>query len=510
MLGLGLVVCWGCVGCKVGPDYTPPQPPAPDAWHVELINGLEAGPREASGWWESFGDEKLNHLILLAEGRNHNLQIAVSRIEEARAKYGAAAADLWPGATVGGLIQRRRVPQRQLVSEIVPNSDYIASLDIDWEIDLFGRIRRSIESAEAEVQATIEDWRDVLVLIRAEVASSYIAARALQLEADILRQSIRFNRETLDLVTQKYEAGVANDLQLARARADLGAVESKLPGVETDIAMSINRISVLIGEPPGQLRVGLSGPGRLPSPPARIAVGIPADVVRQRPDIRAAERRLASKTAAIGVATANLYPRFRLNGWIGFESTSFNGWFDGDNWTGGLGPSMIWPAFSGGKLLEGVNIADQQTRQALLKYEQTVLSAFEEVENALIAYANSVAAKRLLEETVYEYERVVALSSQRYAAGTEDLESLLLSQRLLLNAREALVKAEGQSAVDVVTLYRSLGGDWQTPPEPTPEAGRDHDDTGDEPDEAPDDATGNTGLSMLSVSEEGVTERRQP
>lgn len=452
----------------VGPDYKPPEPQAPDQWHVTLTEGLSEEHREPSAWWQAFGDEQLDELILQAETKNLHLRTAASRIELARAQHGIAAADLYPSLNAGGrVIWHHRADDRR-VSDILPDNNYIAALDMSWEIDLFGRVRRSMQAAEANVQASVEDWRDVLVTIRAEVAQSYIAVRANQEEARLLREGIRTQRETLELVTQKYEAGVATDLELARAQASLDEVESRLPEVETRIARSINRISVLIGEAPGPLREKLGEPGPLPAPPADIAVGIPADVIRQRPDIRAAERHLASETALIGVAVANLYPRLKINGAIGFESTSFSQWFEGDNWSGGIGPVVSWPLFDGGAVLANIRATDLEAQQALFAYELRVLHAFEEVENVLIAYSNTLLTQRHLQQLVAAHERVVALSSQRFDAGVEDAEELLRAQRALLDAQLSLARADSNAAGNVVSLYKALGGDWQMPPGPEP------------------------------------------
>lgn len=455
----------------VGPNYKPPKadaPGTPDAWHAALIDGLDADPLAVSPWWQAFGDPQLDELIFLAEQRNLRLRTAASRIDLARAKYGIAAGDLLPVIDGIGLAHWTRRGRDGFVSEIVPNSDYVAALDMSWEIDVWGKVRRSMQSADAEVEESIELWRDLLVTIRAEIATSYIVVRTLQDELRMLRQSIAFRRDALVLTEQKYEAGTATDLELAQAVAALNAVESRIPGVETDIAKAINRISVLIAEAPGPLRDRLETPGPIPAPPPRIAVGIPADVIRQRPDIRAAERRIAAQSAQIGVATANLLPQFKINGAIGYEALSFDNWFNGNNWSGGIGPSVVWPIFTGGRILNDIDAADLRTQQAVLEYEQTVLTAFEEVENVLIGYVNAITTREHLRETVVAYERVVALSSQRYEAGVENLEDLLESQRLLLKAQEEYVKADGEVVTQVVGLYKALGGDWQLPPGPEP------------------------------------------
>jgi NodT family efflux transporter outer membrane factor (OMF) lipoprotein len=454
-------------GCKVGPNYVRPDMPVPDAWHVDLVAGLNDEPAGVSPWWRAFGDEDLDELITLAGARNLDLQTAASRITEARAQYGIAAADLYPQVMAFGLISWNHRADK-LVSDIIPNSAYVAALDMSWEVDLFGRVRRATEAAKADVGMMVEDWRDLLVTIRAEVAGSYISLRALQLEASILRRTIRAQSESLEVTTQRYEGGIADDLELSRAQASLADLESQLPGIQTRIARAINRISVLIGEAPGPLRDRLGAPERIPSPPGRFAVGIPADVVRRRPDIRAAERALAASTARIGVATANLYPRFRISGQIGFESSTFTNWFDAQNWSGGIGPQLSWPLFEGGKVISGIRVADAQAEQALLNYEQTVLKAFEEVENALIAHVELLASQFLLTQTVASRARIVTLTEQRYDAGVDNLQTVLEAQRSLLDSQIELARSTGEVSNNAVSIYKAIGGDWELWPGPEP------------------------------------------
>ncbi|MEM9251362.1 MAG: efflux transporter outer membrane subunit [Planctomycetota bacterium] len=457
-------------GCMVGPDYEPPMVATPDAWHAELIDGLDDEAVEPSPWWQAFNDPILDELIVLAQQRNLRLRTAAYRIDIARAQFGFAAADLMPGIVANGQAQwQRRNDESRIASEIIPDSEFVAALDMDWEIDVWGRVRRSMESAKAEIEASVEMWRDLLVTIRAEVALSYLAVRTLQEELRVLQASIALRRESLEVTRQQYDAGVATDMQVAEAVASLSSAEAQVPALLTDIAQSINRLSVLIGEPPGPLRDRLEVPAPLPAPPVRIAVGIPADVLRQRPDIRAAERRIAVESAQIGANVANLYPQFSINGSIGFESTSFNQWFDAKSFIAGIGPQVVWPIFSGGKILSGIEMADLETREAVASYELTVLSAYEEVENVLIAYANALATRESLRLAAESYEVVVEQSTQLYDAGVEDLDRLIYAQQLMLQSQEAYVQADGEVVAQVVNLYKALGGDWQLAPGPTPE-----------------------------------------
>lgn len=459
---VGIALVTALTACKVGPDYEAPELDTPDTWSVDLSDGETDQTIEPAAWWESFGDDKLDELIALADERNLELRVAASRIVEARAKYGIASADLYPHLSAGALMHwTERPDDDSRISDILPNNNNVAALDMSWELDLFGRVRRGMEAAEADIGATIEDWRQILVTMRAEVASSYIAVRALQREQAILEQDLAYQREMLQLVQRKYDAGTTAEIDLARAQAAVDDLESKLPGIKSKIATSINRMSVIIAEPPGPLRDKLGAPQSVPEPPATIAVGIPADIVRRRPDIRAAERRLAANTARVGVATANLYPRLSIIGSVGFESTSFSEWFDAKNFAAGVGPRFVWPIFSGGAIRAQIEMTDQQTEQALLSYERTVLHAFSEVENALINYVESLAAQRYLEQTVQSRQRIVDLSERRYDAGVDDLETLLDARRRLLGAQRELSMVTGEVATNAVSIYKAIGGGWE-------------------------------------------------
>jgi NodT family efflux transporter outer membrane factor (OMF) lipoprotein len=340
-------------------------------------------------------------------------------------------------------------------------------LDLGWEVDLWGRVRRSMQAAKADVAATIEDWRDVLVTIRAEVAQSYISVRSFQLQIASLNSTIKTQAATLKLIQDQYDAGVTNDLYLAQAQASLAEIEAQLPSLVESLAESINRLSVLIGESPGPLRARLSVPEPVPQAPNEIGVGIPADLIRRRPDIRTAERTLAIYTAQVGVAEAALFPTLQITGTGGFSSTQFSQWFDSSSLGGLLGIQVTWPFFTAGRLQALVKVANEQTLQALYNYEQTVLTAIEEVENALIGYAQTLRERQQLRRVVVAYQRVVKLAKERYTSGADDLQTLLDAQRYLSQAEQTLAQVEGQVSANVVILYKALGGAWEVVPKGT-------------------------------------------
>ena len=460
----------------VGPDYEKPQLVMPDSWHMKLVDGLEnAGSTNPGAWWIAFNDPILVELVRLAEQRNLDLRSAVSSIREARDQYGIAAADLFPNVTLdtsadytGG---SQRTPELEVVGGL-PQIDYSdqaynMGLDLGWEVDLWGKVRRSMQSAQADVAMSIEDWRDVLITVRAEVAQSYIATRSFQLQIASLGKTIETQQETLRLIQEQYDAGVTDEIFVAQAQANLADLMAQMPALEESLAQSINRLSVLIGEAPGPLRTRLAQVEPVPQPPDRIGVGIPADIIRRRPDIRAAERALASATAQVGVAEAALFPALQITGTGGFSSSQFSQWFDSSSLGGLIGIQVSWPFFTAGRLQAVVRVANEQTLQALYSYEQTVLNAIEDVENALIAYVQTLRERQQLRVTVVAYQRVVNLATERYTRGADDLQTLLDAQRYLSQAQQTLAQVEGQVSSNVVVLYKALGGAWEVVPEGT-------------------------------------------
>ncbi|MBQ72588.1 MAG: hypothetical protein CMJ67_06740 [Planctomycetaceae bacterium] len=461
----GLLAAGLSTGCMVGPDPTPPSLIVPDAWHAELIDGLEQGTDGPNAWWTSFDDPVLSELIAIAEARNLDLRIAESRIREARSLYGIAAADLFPTATVDGQGLWSDKGSSTSAGLPAPKRFYSANMDLAWEPDIWGRVRRGMQAAQYTVLETIENRRDALVSIRAEVARSYLEARSYQGQAKSLAGDLATRIETVQLVEARYREGTATELDLAQAQAQADSTAAQLPILESDFATAVNRISVLIGESAGPLQDRMLATFRpeqpVPQTQDTIAVGIPADTIRHRPDIRAAERAVMSAAAQIGVAEAALYPSLRFTGSGGFTNTQLQDWFTRGNLQGIFGIEFSWPIFTAGRLRDQVDVRTEQAEQALLTYERTVLEAVAEVETNLAAYAYSMESRRRLRETVASYENAVNLAMQRFKAGVDDLQTLLTAERGVLEARQQLALIEGQVASNVVGIYKALGGAWE-------------------------------------------------
>jgi NodT family efflux transporter outer membrane factor (OMF) lipoprotein len=329
-----------------------------------------------------------------------------------------------------------------------------------WEIDAFGRIRRQVESADATTQASIESYRDVLVSLYAETALAYIAVRTAQERLRIAHANVDGQEDTLQLTKDRFAAGLVSALDVAQAESNLANTYSLIPTLERDLDQGLNRLAVLLGEHPGSLHDEIGPTAPLPEEPQDVATGLPTDLLRQRPDVRQAERQLAAQTAQIGVATADLYPSFGLSGFLGLEATSGGDLLDGDSVSWNVGLPIRWNIFSGGRIRSQIRAEEARTNQLLANYERTVLLALEESENAMVAYEKEVQRRARLEDSVAATQRSLNLVLTQYTAGLTDFQNVLDTQRTLLLREDELAVAEGIVIANLVRLYRALGGGW--------------------------------------------------
>ena len=448
-------------GCAVGPDFIRPEPPMPDAWHQKLTSGSATDEAHLQAWWERFNDPVLNNLIERAAAGNLDLVIALERINEARSRLGIAAGERFPDINGGGDVTRARLGE-----DFPPPSfdnkrtDYYYSTGFDafWEIDLWGRIRRQVEATEQNMYASIENYRDVMVTLYAEVALNYIELRTLQARLHYSEANTALQRKTLQLTEDRLKAEIAPELDVEQAKLNLFRTESNIPLYKQAIVTTINRLGVLLGEHPQNLHAEMATPAAIPVPPPSLTVGIPADILRQRPDIRSAERTLASQTARIGVATADLYPTFSLLGSMGFEAT--NDLFDSTNRYWSFGPQFNWNIFDGGRVRSRIQSADARTMQALAGYEQTVLLALEEVENAMVAFEQERSRRAILDQSVSAAQNSTDLVRTLYITGLTDFQRLLDMERDLSEQQDSLAASRGTVSRNLVRLYKALGGGW--------------------------------------------------
>jgi len=455
-------------GCTVGPDYGRPSHPVPSDW-TEKGTGLDPATSRVTSqtaavaeWWKAFRDDELTSIVERAAKSNLDLKLAAARVREARGLRGVSAGALLP--SVGGVADY----SRNRGSENVPipgagrqSNFYQAGFDASWEIDVFGGVRRGIEAADAEVEASVEAQRDVLVTLLAEVARNYIEVRGLQGQLTIARQNLDAQKKTLELTQARLQAGRAAELDVVRAQAQVSNTASQIPILESQRIQATHRLGVLIGLEPGSLREELLKTAAIPAPPPEVPVGLPSDLLRRRPDLRRAERELAAATARIGVATAELYPKFSLTGFFALDSVTASDFAKWGSRAWSVGPTIQWSIFQGGRIRARIEVENARQEQAAIVYERSILIALQEVEDALIAYAKEQAHRAELSESVKANEKAVDLATQRYTQGRVDLLSVLDAQRSLYASQDAFVRSERRISEHLVALYKALGGGWE-------------------------------------------------
>jgi outer membrane protein, multidrug efflux system len=461
-------------GCSVGPNYQKPNFPAPASWNEALINGVDARAADLSEWWTTFNDPLLNSLVQRAVRSNLDLRLAEARIREARAARAVTASGQWPRVDVSGSYSRNRSSENAVGSRgqgavAVPRAGaeleqnfYNSGFDAVWEIDVFGGVRRSVEAADATLDASVEDRRDTLVTLLGDVARNYIDVRGLQKRILVARANLKGQQDTLDLTRVRFQAGLASDLDVAQAEGQLNSTAAEIPTLESLLKEASHRLDVLLGSPPGALWDELAKESPIPALPPEVLVGLPSELLRRRPDIRRAERQLAAATAQIGVATAELFPKFSLVGAGGLQSISASDWFSGPSRFWSIGPTVRWPIFDAGRIRADIAVRNAQQEQALTNYEKTILTAFEEVENALVSYAREQARNRSLREAVAANRRAVEMSNELYVRGLVDFLNVLENQRSLFASESDLAQSEARMTTNLVALYKALGGGWET------------------------------------------------
>ncbi|MCD4763927.1 MAG: efflux transporter outer membrane subunit, partial [Desulfobacterales bacterium] len=435
---------------------------APIKWHTELAGGLtteELQPETLAQWWGTLNDPELESLVERAVKGNLDLKNARARIREARALRGIRRADLFPTLDAGGSATKSRSSENSGTGKEIKL--YSAGFDAGWELDIFGGTRRAIEAAQADLEATQEDLHDVLVSLLAEVALNYVEVRTYQTRLAVTEANIKSQEETYELNRSRYHAGIIDDLAVQQSLYNLENIRSHIPTLQTGLAAAKNRLAVLLGKKPGEVHQELAEKKPIPMLPVTVAVGIPAETLRHRPDIRRAERNLAAQTARIGVATADLYPKFRLMGTIGLESISTGDFLESASRTWSIGPGISWNIFHGGAIRQNIKVRSALQEQALIQYESAVLKALEEVENVLVAYAKEQRRRESLAKATNAANRAVLLARDQYQAGLVDFNNVLIAQRSLLSFQNELAQSEGAVVSNLVRLYKALGGGWK-------------------------------------------------
>ena len=457
-------------GCSVGPDYKEPALAVPAAWTEAQQKGVDTRPAELTHWWTAFEDPMLNSLVDRAVRSNLDLRVAEARIREARASRAVVASGAWPTVDTSGSYTRSRSSENALnipsqgggASGIkLERNLFNAGFDANWEIDVFGGVRRSVEAADAIIEATEYSRRDILVSLLGDVARNYIDLRGAQRRLAVARANLQTQQDSLDLTRVRFNAGLASDLDVARAEAQLNSTASQVPTLESLMKQSAYSLDLLLGLSPGALWKELESEVAIPNLPAEVLVGLPSDLLRRRPDIRIAERQLAAATAQIGSVVADLFPKFSLTGAAGLQSISASDWLTAGSRYWSIGPTIRWPIFDAGRIRANIEIRNAQQEQAVNQYEQTVLAALGDVEKSLVNYAQEQVRYRTLSDAVAANRRAVQMAQELYIRGLNDYLNVLDTQRALYITETEMAQSEATMASNLVALYKALGGGWQ-------------------------------------------------
>ena len=445
-------------GCAVGPDYRKPDIDVPATYHSRSAaaedpsgNNYEA----LAKWWNLLKDPILVSLIDKAVVNNFDIKKAKLRVKEARYRRQISRADLVPTLSTSGTAGKNYNGKTRDTQ-----NSYKVGLDSGWELDIFGGTRRQVESSQAQYEAAQEDLRSVLVSLAAEVAINYVQLRTFQKRLIWTENNLKLQQETLDLAQLKFSTGLGDGLDVDRAVYNLSSTRAQIPSLQSGMEELRNRLGVLLGEWPGEYTELLSTPAPIPASELEIAVGIPADLLRRRPDIRRAERLLAAQTAQIGVAEAEAYPSFKLQGSLGYESLALSGLISQASFAAGVLSGISWPIFQGGAIRNNIKVQTALQEQALLDYETAIYQAVEEVENALYALAREHERIKDLEVATRSAEEAANVALQQYEAGMVEYQNVLETQRSLSNFQDQLAQSRGTATLDLIALYKALGGGW--------------------------------------------------
>lgn len=450
-------------GCAAGPDYQEPETIMPAEWQYSLGNADCDSSAKLGDWWEDFDDPQLNMLVEAALEENLDLENAYLAIAESRAVRDFTAGQYYPNIDLAGSYRRIRESEKTYAGSAMAVSafdNYSVGFDSSWEIDVFGKIKRSVQSAQAGLEATAYQYYYTRLSLISEVARAYTQLRTVQRRITLANKNVQTQQETLKLTRDRYQAGLAPELDVSQAQQNLANTKSQIPPLKQAKIEAENRLAVLVGKFAGTVEMPMQSEPRIPRPPENIKTVLPAELLRRRPDIRIAERRLAAQSAKIGVAAADLYPRFSISGTFAFdaEKVSDLGDFASRNYS--FGPSVRWNIFDGERIKNTVKIEKIRSSQAMLDYDNTVLKAVEEVENALAGYALETERMKQLEKSVAAAQKSVKLVRDLYKNGLTDFQNVLDTQRTLFNQQDSLAQSRGQTVINLIALYKAIGGGW--------------------------------------------------
>jgi multidrug efflux system outer membrane protein len=464
-----LVIVSGCRA--VGPDYAPVHVEVPAGW--PSLDAPDSASRQVveadalAQWWTTLGDPVLNSLVGRAADNNKDLKIALTRIRQSRASLGVAGKQRDPSVT-GSALYRRTQSGAPTADDPDPalftsGGDYFnTGFDASWETDLFGKLQRGVEAAAADLEASEEGYRSVLVSLAAETASDYVKLRTQQQQLEIVLKNLDLQERTLSILEDQAAAGLISSLQVQQSKYNIENTRARIPVYRAGIEAILNALAILTGEMPGNLHDELSASAPIPAPGVEIAIGIPAEMLRRRPDIRRAERTLAAQTARVGVATADLYPSFRLSGFLGMTAASADAFFSDNSPNLSIAPFISVPIFNRGRIRDQIEVQNAILERNMIEYENTVLGAVKEVRDTIAAYGEEQKRYRILEKGAAEARAALDIAEEQFRSGLVNFINVLDAQRSLLTFEENQISSRGTITQDVVQLYKALGGGWDS------------------------------------------------
>ncbi|MCX7411782.1 MAG: efflux transporter outer membrane subunit [Planctomycetales bacterium] len=453
---------WWENGFKVGPEYTEPQAVVSGSWESANDPSIRGDQEPLVSWWTQLNDPTLDGLVQTAVNQNLDLRTAGHRLMAVMAERNVAIGNLFPDGRAVGAISHAQISKNLPAVGLGTMFDFLAvgPLAASWEIEFWGKNRRAIESAEAELEASQEDCRNVQVSLVSEVATNYVQLRAYQQRIEFAQQHVQIQQKVLSLALERFQNGIATELDVQQAKSSLAETEASLPQLDTGLKQAGHRLCILLGLRPGEITT-LVGTGPIPIAPTELAVGIPADLLRRRPDIRKAERQVASQCAQIGVAEADLYPSLQLLGFVGYTSNSSGTLFTAPSFTGIIAPVLQWKIFNYYKIKNNVCKQEALLGARITDYQQTVLKAHGEVEGALIAFVNSRKQAAHLGESVEAARTSVNLVLDMYREGKVDFNRVQNAQAMLIKQQDQLAVANIESILSLIRVYRGLAGGWE-------------------------------------------------
>ncbi len=472
---LSLVFALGAVGCtgpleyvkngfKVGPNYKKPPAPVGDHWIDEGDKRLSSQSPENVEWWSALNDPVLNNLIKRAARENLTLKEAGQRVLEFRAQRAIAAGNLFPQSqTANGAFTQNGISNNVINQNFAPQHFYFLNdtgFNLAWELDFWGRFRRAVESADARLNASVDDYDDVLVTLIGDVASTYVNIRTLQTRIKIAQDNVAIQRENFTIAQALFTGGKTSKIDVDQATTNLAQVESTIPQFEISLRQNQNLLCVLLGVPPQDLRSVL-GVDSIPRAAPDLVVGIPANLLARRPDVRRAERNAAAQSAQIGIAEANFYPAVSINGTVGWQANDFTQLFESRSLYGSVGPTFQWNILNYGRIVNGVRVQDARFEQLVANYQNTVLKANAEVENGIVAYLKSHEVVRQLAKSADAAADGVKLATVQYKEGKVPFVVVSTLQQSLVSQQDQLAVAYGTLVQSLIQTYRAIGGGWQ-------------------------------------------------